>query len=56
MDQTTTLSAYDRRRAAERLAEFIVQSIEERARSKNHSSISNLIGCFPTTSTRRFWL
>src|SRR6476620_9407541 len=28
MDQTTTLSAYDRRRAAERLAKFIVESID----------------------------
>ena len=28
MDQTTTLSAYDRRRAAERLANFIVESID----------------------------
>ena len=28
MDQTTTLSAYDRRRAAERLANFIVASID----------------------------
>ncbi len=28
MDQTTTLSAYDRRRSASRLADFIVQSIE----------------------------
>src|SRR5262245_36114602 len=28
MDQTTTLSTYDRRRAADRLATFIVQSIE----------------------------
>ena len=28
MDQTTTLSAYDRRRAADRLANFVVQSID----------------------------
>ena len=28
MDQTTTLSAHDRRRAADRLATFIVQSID----------------------------
>ena len=28
MDQTTTLSAYDRRRSVSRLADFIVQSIE----------------------------
>jgi len=28
MDQTTTLSTYDRRRAADRLAAFIVQSID----------------------------
>ena len=28
MDQTTTLSAYDRRRASERLANFIVESID----------------------------
>jgi hypothetical protein len=29
MDQTTTLSAYDRRRSASRLADFIVQSVEK---------------------------
>lgn len=28
MDQTTSLSSYDRRRASERLADFVVQSIE----------------------------
>ena len=28
MDQTTNLSTYDRRRAADRLAAFIVQSID----------------------------
>src|SRR5262249_53932063 len=28
MDQTTTLSAYDRRRAGDRLANFVVQSVD----------------------------
>ena len=56
MDQTTTLSAYDRRRSASRLADFIVQSIEDaRAVEKPFFHLEFERVYSRTTHMRKFW-